>query len=79
MSMSSAQQAAFYAASGIHTSSLTLLTRLAVGGVAILCCVLVLIGLMRLLDTNTAYDKAVFLMSIFGMSFVLMMIFIYIA
>lgn len=77
--MTGAQEQAFNAAAGFHASSLTLLVRLGVGGVAILCAVLVLIGLIRLLDTNSAWDKAVFLICIMGLAFSLMMIFIYLA
>lgn len=77
--MTDAQEQAFLAAAGFHTSSLMLLARLSVGGIAILCAVLVLIGLIHLLDSNSAWDKAVFLICTSGLSFVLMMIFIYLA
>jgi len=77
--MTSDQEAAFLAASGIHADKLTFAIRLLVGGTAILCAVLILIGLMHLLDSNSSWDKMLFIICLLGLSFVMMMIFIYIA
>ena len=79
MSMSNSLSDAFYTASGIHADSLTMEIRLLVGGIAILSTLLVLVGLIQLLDTNSVADKVVFLICLFGLMFALMMIFIYIA
>ena len=79
MSMSDAQVQAFYAASGVHVTSLTFCIQLLIGGIAILTSLMILAGLMRLLETNQVWDKVVFLMCLMGLSFVLMLIFIYLA
>lgn len=77
--MSPTQKAAFAAASGIQPSALSFDIRLFVGGIALIFSLLVLAGLMHLLNSNSAWDKTIFGISIFGLAFTLMMIFIYIA
>ena len=77
--MSPEQIQVFYAASGIHASSLMFCIQLLVGGVAILASLMILAGLMRLLETNQVWDKIVFLMCLMGLAFTLMLIFIYLA
>jgi len=77
--MNAQQQEAFYAASGLHASGLSFDVRLFVGGIALIIAVLILAGLMHLLDSQSPWDKFVFVLSIFGLSFALMLIFIYVA
>ncbi len=77
--MTPAQQQAFYDAAGFHSSSLTFDLKLFVGGSALICAVLILTGLMHLLNSNGPWDKMIFVMSIFALSFILMMIFAYVA
>lgn len=77
--MSPEQQAAFSAAAGISSNVLTFWIRLLVGGVAIICTLLVLIGLIHYLNSNSGWDKNIFITSLFGLAFVLMMIFIFVA
>ena len=77
--MTSAQTAAFYAGSHMSAKGLSFDIRLMVGGIALLCAVFILSGLMHLLDSNAAWDKTIFVLCLFGLTFILMMIFIYIA
>lgn len=77
--MTPAQEQAFNSASGFHAAALSFDLKLLVGGVALICAVLILVGLMHLLNSNSAWDKSVFLLSLFGLSFVLMLLFMYIA
>lgn len=77
--MTSQQEEAFYAASGFHASSISTEIRLLVGVIAIIVALLVLAGLMHLLDSASPWDKFIFMLSIFGLSFVLMLIFIYLS
>ncbi|HEX4044062.1 MAG TPA: hypothetical protein VHZ76_00160 [Gammaproteobacteria bacterium] len=77
--MSPKQQDAFYAASGLHANGLNFDVRLFVGGITLIIAVLILAGLMHLLDSGSPWDKMVFFLSVFGLSFVLMLIFIYVA
>lgn len=70
---------AFYAGSGVPAHALSFDIRLMVGGVAILCALLILVGLMHLLNSNSAWDKLIFSISLFGLTFILMMVFMYIA
>ncbi len=73
------QQAAFLAASGIKANSLIFLIRLLVGGVAVICAIFILVGLLHYLDAGTAWDKNTFILSVFMLAFVLMMIFAFAA
>lgn len=77
--MSPQQLSAFTQASGIAPSHLTFYIRLAVGGMAILVAILIIVGLMRYLDSNLAIDKTIFVISLFALLFSLMLIFMYIA
>lgn len=77
--MTAQQIMVFTQAAGMAPSQLTFYIRLAVGGFAILIGILILVGLMRYLDTDSALDKTVFVLSLFGLVFSLMLIFMYIA
>ena len=77
--MTQTQQDAFLAASGFHASNLSFDIRLFVGGITILCAVGILVGLMHLLNSHSAWEKSLFLINVFALSFVLMMIFTYCA
>lgn len=77
--MTEIQQQAFYDAAGFYASSLSFDVRLFAGGFTIVCAILILAGLMHLLNSNSSWDKTVFILSIFGLSFVVMLLFIYIA
>jgi hypothetical protein len=77
--MSPEQKAAFLAASGISTTMLTFWIRLLVGGVAIICALLILIGLIHYLNSNSGWDKNIFIISLFSLAFVLTMIFVFVA
>ena len=75
--MNSTQEEAFNAASGFHAVALSFDIKLLVGGVTLVCAVLILVGLMHLLNSNSAWDKTLFMLSLFSLSFVVMLIFIY--
>ncbi len=77
--MNPEQQAAFFSASGIHSGTLVFWIRLLVGGFAIIGAVLILIGLLHYLDSNSSWDKNTFILSLFALAFVLMMIFTFVA
>jgi hypothetical protein len=77
--MTDVQKEAFYQASGFTTSGLTFDIRLLVGGIAIICSILILIGLVHLLNSNSPWDKNIFFLSLFALAFSLMLIFVYIA
>jgi hypothetical protein len=77
--MNPTQLDAFYNASGIHANGLSFDIRLFVGGVAIILSVLILVGLVHHLNSDSASDKSMFGLGIFGLMFTLSMIFIYIA
>lgn len=77
--MSPEQQQAFLDAAGFHVDSINFDIKLFVGGIALICTLFILVGLMHLLNTNTPWDKMTFLLSIFALSFVLMLIFTYCA
>lgn len=77
--MTPIQKQAFYDASGMHVSSTMFLVRLLVGGIAIICAVLILIGLMHLLDSKLAWNKTVFVICLFSLCFFLMLVFAYLA
>ena len=77
--MTPGQQQAFYEASGFHASSLSFDFKLFVGGLSLICAVLILAGLMHLLNSTSPWDKMIFVLSVFALSFVLMMIFAYVA
>jgi hypothetical protein len=73
--MTSSQQQAFYDASGFHAAHLSFDIKLFVGGVALVCSIFILTGLMHLLNSNSPWDRVIFMVSIFALSFVLMLIF----
>lgn len=77
--MTPEQEQAFYDAAGFHASSISFDIKLFVGGIAIICSVFIIVGLMHLLNTNISWDKMIFLISIFALSFILMLIFTYCA
>lgn len=77
--MTPTQEEAFNAAAGFHAAGLSFDLKLFVGGITLVCAVFILIGLMHLLNSNSAWDKTVFLISLFGLSFVVMLLFMYIA
>lgn len=77
--MTPEQQHAFYEASGFHASSISFDIKLFVGGMSVVCAVGILVGLMHLLDSASPWDKMMFLLSLFGLSFILMLIFTYCA
>jgi len=77
--MTPEQSSAFASASGFQPSALTFDMKLMVGGVAIIVSLLILAGLMHLLDSHSSWDKTLFVLSVCTLSFVLMLIFIYVA
>jgi hypothetical protein len=77
--MTPEQKTAFYDGSGLHASGMIFDIRMLVGGVALICCLIILVGLMHYINSNSGWDKSVFLLSIFMLCFILMVIFIYIA
>lgn len=77
--MTPTQKQAFFDASGMHASGLTFDIRLIAGSVALICALIILVGLMHYLHSDAVWDKHIFVVSIFALAFVLMMIFIYIA
>jgi hypothetical protein len=77
--MTPAQAQAFQDAAGFAASGLRFEIRLMVGGLALVCALFILVGLMHLLNSNEPWDKMMFLLSIFGLSFILMLIFTYCA
>jgi len=77
--MTADQEQAFYEAAGFHASSLSFDMKLFVGGLSIVSALCILAGLMHLLNTASPWDKTIFMMSLFALSFILMMIFAYVA
>ena len=77
--MTADQEQAFYEAAGFHASSLSFDMKLFVGGLSIVGALCILAGLMHLLNTASPWDKTIFMMSLFALSFILMMIFAYVA
>jgi hypothetical protein len=77
--MNPAEQQAFYDAAGFHASHITFDIKLFVGGLAIISALFMLTGLMHLLNTNAPWDRMMFMLNIFMLSFVLMLIFSYCA
>jgi hypothetical protein len=77
--MTPEQQQAFYDAAGFHASSLGFDLKLFVGGTALIGAIFILTGLMHLLNSNGPWDKMIFMISVFALSFILMMIFAYVA
>jgi hypothetical protein len=77
--MTPAQQQAFAAAAGFQASHLRFEIKLMVGSIALACAIFILIGLMHLLNSNAPWDKVIFMLSIFTLSFILMLIFTYCA
>jgi hypothetical protein len=77
--MSPTQEETFNAASGFHAASLSFDIKLLVGGVVLVSALFILGGLMQLLNSNSAWDKHVFLISLLGLSFVVMLLFLFIA
>jgi hypothetical protein len=77
--MTPAQAQAFQDAAGFAASSLSFQVKLMVGGLAIVCALFILAGLMHLLNSNEPWDKMMFMLSVFGLSFILMLIFTYCA
>lgn len=76
MTASESQAQAFYDAAGFHAMSLKFAIKLWVGSVAIFCAVLILAGLMHLLHSHSAWDKTVWMLSVLGLSLVVMLVFI---
>jgi membrane-bound ClpP family serine protease len=70
---------AFYEAAGFQASSLKFVIKLGVGGVGIFCALMILVGLMHLLNSPSAWDKTVWLLSILGLSFMVMLVFLLIS
>lgn len=77
--MTAQQAQAFAQAAGFSADTLTFVIRLAVGGFAIVVAVIILMGLMHYINTASDYDKAVFVMCLFALMFVLTLIFAYAA
>lgn len=77
--MTPAQQQSFQDAAGFTASLFSGEIKLFVGGIALVCALFILVGLMHLLNSSDAYDKVIFLVSIFALSFILMLIFTYCA
>ena len=77
--MNATSQQAFLDAAGISASALSFNLRLLVGGLMLVVAVLILGGLMHLLDSASAWDKMMFFLSVMALSFITMMVFIYIA
>lgn len=77
--MNATQEAAFTAASGFSASSLSFDIKLLVGGITLIGSLIILSGLMQLLNSNSAWDKNLFILSLLGLSFVVMLIFMTIA
>ncbi len=73
------QESAFNAASGFRASGLSFDIKLLVGGIMLICCIFILAGLMQLLNSNSPWDKTVFILNLFFLSFVIMLVFMYIA
>lgn len=77
--MTPAQQQAFYNAAGFQASNITFDVRLLVGGLTIICVLLILVGLVHSLSSNSSLDYATFIGSLFALGFIVMMMLIYIA
>lgn len=77
--MTPTQAQAFQEGAGFAAQSLSFEIKLLVGSFALVCALFILAGLMHLLNSNQPWDKMMFLLSIFGLSFVLMLIFTYCA
>jgi hypothetical protein len=77
--MNPAQQQAFQDAAGFSASHISGEIKLFVGSFAVVCALFILVGLMHLLNSNTPWDKVIFMLSVFALSFILMMIFTYCA
>jgi hypothetical protein len=77
--MTQTQAQAFFEAAGFQASSLQFVVKLWVGGIAIICAVWILAGLLKLLDSSAAWDKTVFLFSLFCLSFFITLVFICLA
>lgn len=73
------QQNAFLAGSGIEAGTLVFVIRLAVGGLAVICAIFILVGLLHYLDSSSSWDHHTFTVSIFILAFILMMIFAFAA
>lgn len=73
------QQQAFQDAAGFAASTLSSEIKLFVGGITLVCALFILGGLMHLLNSNAPWDKMMFIMSVFSLSFILMLIFSYCA
>ena len=77
--MTPEQQQAFYQAAGFQASSITWDVRLLVGGLTIVCALLILVGLVHSLSSNSSIDYITFIASVFALGFIIMMMLIYIA
>lgn len=77
--MTPEQVQAFYDGSGLHAKGMVFDIRMLVGGAALICCLIILVGLMHYINSNSSWDKSVFLLSTFVLCLVVMLIFIYIA
>lgn len=77
--MTPEQQQAFYQASGFQAASITWDVRLLVGGLTIICVLLILAGLVHSLSSNSSIDYVTFIASLFALGFIVMMMLIYIA
>lgn len=77
--MTPAQAQSFQDGAGFAASSLSFEIKLMVGGIALVCALFILVGLMHLLNSNAAWDKIMFMLSVFALSFILMLIFTYCA
>ena len=77
--MTSTQAQAFFEAAGFQASTLQFAIKLWVGSIAIFCALLILAGLLKLLDSTIAWDKTVFLFSLLGLSFFIMLVFIFLS
>jgi len=77
--MTPEQQQAFLDAAGFHAGGICFDIKLFVGGISVVCSVFILMGLMHLLNTNSAWDRMIFLISIMMLSFILMLILTYCA